>query len=126
LIGSCPLNAITLDICGAIFTPNCFVRAVIAQSVYRWVTGWTTGVLGYDFRRGLGIFLYTTTSTTALGPTQPPIQWVTEALSRGLKGPGCEADHSPPSSARVKSAWSYTSTPQIRLRGVMLIYFSVL
>jgi hypothetical protein len=26
--------------------------------------------------------------------------------------PGREADHSPPSSAVVKNAWSYTSTPQ--------------
>jgi hypothetical protein len=26
-----------------------------------------------------------------------------------LKRPGCEADHSPPSSAEVKNAWSYTS-----------------
>jgi hypothetical protein len=25
--------------------------------------------------------------------------------------PGREADHSPPSSAEVKKAWSYTSTP---------------
>jgi hypothetical protein len=25
---------------------------------------------------------------------------------------GHEADHSPPSSAQVKNAWSYTSTPQ--------------
>jgi hypothetical protein len=29
----------------------------------------------------------------------------------GLKRPGREADHSPPSSAEVKNAWSYTSTP---------------
>jgi hypothetical protein len=28
------------------------------------------------------------------------------------KWPGCEADHSPPSSAEVNNAWSYTSTPQ--------------
>jgi hypothetical protein len=28
-----------------------------------------------------------------------------------VKQPGCEADHSPPSSAEVKNAWSYTSTP---------------
>jgi hypothetical protein len=28
-----------------------------------------------------------------------------------LKRPGREADHSPPSSAEVKNAWSYTSTP---------------
>jgi hypothetical protein len=30
----------------------------------------------------------------------------------GVKWPGREADHSPPSSAKVKNAWSYTSTPQ--------------
>jgi hypothetical protein len=32
----------------------------------------------------------------ALGPTQPPIQWVPGALSLGVKWPGREADHSPP------------------------------
>jgi hypothetical protein len=30
------------------------------------------------------------------------IQWVPGALSLGVKGPGREADHSPPSSAEVK------------------------
>jgi hypothetical protein len=50
----------------------------------------------------LGIFLCTTASRTTLGPTQPPIQWVPGALSLGIKRPGCEADHSPPSSAEVK------------------------
>jgi len=29
----------------------------------------------------------------------------------GIKRPGREADHSPPSSAEVKNAWRYTSTP---------------
>jgi hypothetical protein len=46
-----------------------------------------------------------------LGPTQPPIQWVPATLSPGAKRPGREADHSPPSSAEVKNAWNYTSTP---------------
>jgi hypothetical protein len=32
-------------------------------------------------------------------------------LPSGVKRPGREADHSPPSSAEVKNAWSYTSTP---------------
>jgi hypothetical protein len=59
------------------------IRAVIAQSVYRWAKGWTIGVLGFDSRRGLGIFLFATASRKALGPTQPPIQWVTGALSLG-------------------------------------------
>jgi hypothetical protein len=57
----------------------------------------------YEFsRRGLGIFLFTTASRTALGPTQPPIQRVPGALSLGVKQLGREADHSPPSSAEVK------------------------
>jgi hypothetical protein len=73
--------------------------------------GWTIGVLGFVSRQGLGIFLLTTVSRTALGPTQSPIQWVTGALSLGVKRPGREADHSPPSSAEVKNAWSYTFTP---------------
>jgi hypothetical protein len=48
----------------------------------------------------------------ALGPTHPPIQWVPGALSLGVKRPGREADHLPPSSVEVKNAWSYNSTPQ--------------
>jgi hypothetical protein len=60
-------------------------------------------VLGFDSRRGLGIFPFTTAvSRTALGPTQPPIQWVPGTLSLGVKRPGREAVHSPPSSAEVK------------------------
>jgi hypothetical protein len=56
--------------------------------------------------------LFTTVSRTALGPTQPPIKWVSGALSLGVKRPRREADHSPPLSVRSKNAWSYTSTPQ--------------
>jgi hypothetical protein len=69
-------------------------------------------VLGFDSRRGLEIFLFTTASRTALGPTQPLIILVACAFSSGVKRPGGEADHSPPSSAEVKNAWSYTSIPQ--------------
>jgi hypothetical protein len=78
------------------------------------------GVLGFDSRRGLGIFLFTTASRTVLGLTQPLIQWVPGALSLGVKRPGCETDHSPPSSAEVKNAWSYTCTRPIRLYGMVL------
>jgi hypothetical protein len=49
-----------------------------------------------------------------------PNQWVPGALSLGIKRPGREADHSPPSSSEVKNVWSYTSTPPIRLHGVVL------
>jgi hypothetical protein len=39
-------------------------------------------------------------SRPALGPTQPPVQWV-PALSLGKERPGRDADPSPPSSAVV-------------------------
>jgi hypothetical protein len=64
--------------------------------------GWKIGVLGFDSRRRLGIFLFTTVSRTALGPTQSPIQWVLGALSLGVKRSRREADLSPPSSVEVK------------------------
>jgi hypothetical protein len=79
-----------------------WVGVVIAQSVQRCATGWTIGVLRFDSRWGLGIFLFITASRTALGLTQPPIQWVTRALSLGVKWPVREADHSSPSSVEVK------------------------
>jgi hypothetical protein len=59
-------------------------------------------VLGFDSRRELGIFLFTTASRTDLGPIQPPIQWVPAALSLEVKRPEREADHSPPSVVEVK------------------------
>jgi hypothetical protein len=74
--------------------------------------GWTIGVLGFDSRRGLGIFLFITSSRTALGLTQPPIHWVPGALSLGVKQPGREAGHSPPSSAEVKEWVELYPTPQ--------------
>jgi hypothetical protein len=81
---------------------------------------WTIGVLGFDFLGGLGIFLFTTAFRTALGPTQPPIQWVLGALSLGVKRPEREADHSPPSSAEVKECVELYLHSPIRLHGLVL------
>jgi hypothetical protein len=47
----------------------------------------------------------------ALEPTQPSIQWVSGDLCPGLKRPGSEADHSPPTSDEVKKTRVYTCTP---------------
>jgi hypothetical protein len=63
---------------------------------------WTMGILGFDYRRGLGIFLFTAKFRMAVGPAQLSIQWVPGALSLGVKLPEREADNSPPSSAEVK------------------------
>jgi hypothetical protein len=56
--------------------------------------------MGFESRKGLGIFLFKTASRPALGPTQPPIQWVQGALSVGIKRAGREADHSHPFNVR--------------------------
>jgi hypothetical protein len=37
------------------------------------------------------ILLFSPTARSALGPTQPPVQWVPAALSPGVKRPGREA-----------------------------------
>jgi hypothetical protein len=54
---------------------------------------------------------FSMSSRPALGPTHHPIQCVSGTLSPGVKRPGCEADHSPPTNAEVKKIWIYTSTP---------------
>jgi hypothetical protein len=60
------------------------------------------GLYDRGSRRGLGIILFTTASRTALEHTKTPIQWVPGTLSMGVKRPGREDDHSPPSSGQVK------------------------
>jgi hypothetical protein len=89
------------------------------------------GVLGFDSWRGLGNFLFATASRPALGPTQPPIQWVPGILSLRVKRPGREAhySHLVPKS---KNEWSYTSTPQyafmvwcsVKAQGQLYLYLS--
>jgi hypothetical protein len=58
---------------------------------------------GISFLAGARDFLYSIASTPAVGLAQPPIRWVLGALSPGGKAAGREADHSPPSSAGVKT-----------------------
>ena len=53
----------------------------------------------------------------ALGPTKPPIQWVS-VFFLGLKRPGHDVDHSSPLNAEFKNKWSYTSIHPICLRDV--------
>jgi hypothetical protein len=60
---------------------------------------------------GAGNWLLFKASRLAPGHTQPHIQWVPGFLSPRLKQPARQADHSHLSSAEIKNAWSYTSTP---------------
>jgi hypothetical protein len=47
----------------------------------RYSDGLRAGRPCFDSRRGQETFLYSTASRPALGPTLPPIQWVSAALS---------------------------------------------
>jgi hypothetical protein len=62
--------------------------------------GWTIAVLEFDSRRGLGIFLFTTASRTALGSPYP--MGTRESVSLEIKWPGREADRSLSFGAEVK------------------------
>jgi hypothetical protein len=63
---------------------------------------------------------HTTASRMALGPTQPPLQWVPGALSLGVKRPGRETDHSPTSNVEVKECMELYLHYPVRLHGVVL------
>jgi hypothetical protein len=58
-------------------------------------------------------FLFNTASRPALGPTHPPVQWISGALSPGVKGLGREADHSAPSNVEVKNGGSIPLLPHM-------------
>jgi hypothetical protein len=64
-------------------------------------------------------------SRQALGPTQLPVQWVRGAVYAGVKRPGHEAYHSPPTSAEVKKTWVYTFPPPYVFMVYCLISFHV-
>jgi hypothetical protein len=76
-------------------------------------TGLSTEESGLDSRQG-----QETSSIQlrpAVGPTQPPIQWVPGPVSLTLKRQGCEARHSPPSSAEVKNDGPILPLPNMSL-----------
>jgi hypothetical protein len=54
--------------------------------------------------KGQEISLVCISSRPTLGPTQPPIQWVQEAVSLGLRQQKRETHHSHPSSGTVKNS----------------------
>jgi hypothetical protein len=59
-------------------------------------------MIGVRITAGAGNFSFDTGFRPALGPTQPPIKWISGALSLEVKQPGREADRSPPSSAEFE------------------------
>jgi hypothetical protein len=56
-------------------------------------------------------FPISSVSRPALGPTQPPVQWVPAVLSRRKTRPGLDADHSPHLVPKSRMSRSYTPLP---------------
>jgi hypothetical protein len=105
-------QATRLRIRGAILhSPYAFTVWCLVKDRDKFTFAYNWLFLGFNSRRGLGIFLFTTESRTALGPTQPPIQWVPGALFPGVNRPEREADHSPPSSAELSIRGAILHSP---------------
>jgi hypothetical protein len=69
--------------------------------------------------RGERIFPLTSVSRPALGPTQPPVQWVLGVLSLGLmRGRHVTLTTHPHLVPRSRVSRSYTSSPSKRLCGM--------
>jgi len=74
-------------------------------------TGRKVFLQNHDCSRGKGIFLFFSASRRGLRPTQPHIQWITEALFPVANLPQREAGHSPPNSAEEKNTWGLPPLP---------------
>jgi hypothetical protein len=69
--------------------------------------------------RGMRIFSLASASRPALGPTQPPLQWVPRVLSPGVKrSRGVMLTIHPHLVPRLRMSRSYTSSHPKRLHGV--------
>jgi hypothetical protein len=91
------------------FTPIRFsFHTFRAQSVQGRAMDPTAGVW---FQAGTRIFFIA--FIPALGPIQPPIQWVPGALSSGVKREGREANHSSLSSGKVRMEELYLHCPML-------------
>jgi len=83
--------------------------------------GWTIGVSRVPFPAGAGNFSLHHCIQNSSGAHPASYSMGIWGSSREVKQLRCEVDLSPPSSAKVKNACSYTSAPPIRLHGVLLI-----
>jgi hypothetical protein len=91
----------------------------IAGSIsYFWCRDSSVGIATGYWMDGRGsipgrgnIFFFSIVSGPARGLSQPPIQWVSGALSPEVRRPGREADHSSPPSAEVKNGGAVPPFP---------------
>jgi len=91
------------------YLTNCEILQYCRDNAVCIVTMLRAGRPGYNFRQRQwwdSFFILSNASRPILWTTQPPIKWVPGVLSLEIKRAEHEADHSPPSSAECKNAWS--------------------
>jgi hypothetical protein len=81
-------------------SPKC-PHVLINHESVQWL-GYGLDDRGSNADRDRDFFLFATASRPVLGPVQPPVKRVPEALSLGVKRSGHKADTSSPSTAGVK------------------------
>jgi hypothetical protein len=106
----------TSNIRGKYVVLNCMFSNWLQLSHKSWVgsVGIMTGYRldGWGLIPSTGkIFLFSIVSSPALGPTQPPIQWVLGPPSPKVKQQGNEVDRSPLSNAKVKNVVAVLPLP---------------
>jgi len=77
-------------------------------------------IQGLYLGKGKTVISSCAVSRLSLGPTQMSTHWV-----KGTLFMGCEADHSPPCSAEVKSECSYTPASTIGLHCMYMLNFII-
>jgi hypothetical protein len=101
------------DGCSANVAGSITDRLLVSLSPRLTITCWEENTEFYQEK----IFLCSKTSWPAPGRTQPPIRCV-PAFFPGRKAAGRNVNFSPPSSAKVKNEWNYTSTPPMHHNGL--------
>jgi hypothetical protein len=74
------------------------------HSLACWLENW-----GHNGRNKVTLFLVSVETWHVWSTWRISAKWVPGSLSPGVKRPGREVDHSPPTSAEVKKVWIYTS-----------------
>jgi hypothetical protein len=99
---------------------NCWNISMTTFYDFRQYSVWLrAGRSGFDSRQGQRIFLLASASRPALGPTQPPIQWVPGVLSPGIKrGRGVTLTTHLHIVPRLSISRSCTSSPPMCLHGM--------
>jgi hypothetical protein len=89
------------------------VDILVGAGIAQWYSaGRRVGWLGFRVPIGAGNFSPHQRVQTSSGAHLTSYPMGIRVVSVEIKLPGREADRSPQSSAEVKIAWSYTSTPQ--------------